>query len=161
MTPARVCGLAFGCGLALVLGVARAAAPAAPAPAPEARPPAYIGHWKADGDAAPDMPAILSLEGATLALRPKPKARPVCKGAFALQPEKPGTVYRNAEGRKFVAGSLGSLPTFLLNIEPGTCPVTASQWRISFPLPYDRRHMELIEYQGGRATGSRRYVRAD
>lgn len=148
LSPATLAGivLALGC-----------------APSALAKPPQYEGHWQADGNAAASgtPSAILTIEGTKLSWRPKRKGRPVCAGSFARLDEKPGTVYRDAAGRKFVAGALGSFPTFLLQVDPGTCASTADQWRISFPLAYDKRHMELIEYRNGRPVGARRFVRAE
>jgi hypothetical protein len=121
----------------------------------------FTGQWKSDNPASSAPDAILTLEGTALSWRPNGKAPPMCRGTFALQAEKPGSVYQDARGRKFVAGAVGSFPTFLLSVDPGTCGGGADQWRISFPLPYDRRHMELTEYRGGRPIGYRRMQRVD
>jgi len=129
---------------------------AQPAPADDQ----FIGRWKSDNPASATPDALLTIEGAAFTWRPNAKAPPQCRGTFARQNEKPGTVYLDAHGRKFVAGAIGSFPTYLLKVDPGTCG-GADGWRISFPVPYDRRHMELTEYVGGRPTGYRKMQKVD
>lgn len=151
-------------GIVLGLGCAHPLwAQALQSQAPQSHGPQFVGHWQSDGagTAAEAPSAILSLDEATLSWRPQRRAAPVCKGSFTLTQERPGTVYRNARGEKFVAGSPGSFPTFLLKVNPGSCGGSADAWRLSFPLAYDRRHMELTEYQAGRPIGYRRMLRVD
>jgi hypothetical protein len=133
----------------------------APAAQAQAETPQFLGHWKSDNPASTAPDAVLTIEGATVSWHPKRGAKPMCSGTFALQAEKPGTVYLDAHGRKFVAGMIGSLPTFLLKVDPGTCGGGADAWRLSFPRAYDRRHMELTEYRNGRAIAFRKMQRAD
>lgn len=139
---------------ATLLGLGMASAVAA-------EPQLFLGKWKSDNPASTTPDAVLTFDGDTLSWRPRDKAPPQCSGTFALQPEKPGTVYVNGLGRKFVAGAIGSFPSYLLNVNPGTCGGTADQWRVSFPLAYDRRHMEVTEYKDGKAMAYRRLQRVD
>lgn len=148
--------------LILMLGCAAAAQVQAQTPSPtQAAAPQFMGKWKSANPASTTPDAILTIEGAAVSWRAAPGAKPMCSGAFALQAEKPGTVYLDAKGRKFVAGVIGSFPTFLLKVDPGTCGGGADGWRLSFPLAYDRGHMELTEYRNGRPIAFRRMQRAD
>ena len=87
------------------------------------------------------------------------KSAPACVQPFTLKKESPGTVYTNGHGTKFVAGALGSLPTYLLTLGPATCGSPAEEVRISFPLVYDIKHIEFIEYVHGKPVSSRRFYR--
>jgi hypothetical protein len=89
----------------------------------------------------------------------KDKSLPRCVWQFTLKQDKPGTVYTNARGTKFVAGAPGSIPTYLLQVSPGTCGSASEEVRINYPLIYDTRHIELIEYATGKPVNVRRFHR--
>jgi hypothetical protein len=116
-----------------------------------AEPLPFTGRWLAD-----DHPEaqVLRIKDASMSWR-----EPACVRQFTLKKEKPGTVYRDGRGRKFVAGALGSMPTYLLKLDAGTCGSPADEMRISFPLVYDINHIELIEYALGKPVSARRLHR--
>jgi hypothetical protein len=147
--------------LAGLAGALLCLACAASAPSALAQAPQFTGHWKSDNPASAAPDAVLTIEGASLSWRPKRHAPPMCSGTFALQAEKPGSVYVDGRGKKFVGGAIGSFPTYLLKVDPGTCGGGADSWRLSFPLAYDRVHMALTEYRNGRPIGFRRLRRVD
>jgi len=140
--------------LALVCGLA--CAPAALAEAPP-----FLGRWQLD-DPVPAQSAYttLNIKGTKLAWRGKGKSAPACTHQFELKQEAPGTTYRNGRGTQFVAGYPGSLPTFLLAIKGSDCASPVDAVRISYPLVYDVRHIEVIEYVAGKAVSARRLRRA-
>jgi len=113
-----------------------------------AEPLPYIGKWIPDAQASSDW--TLTVKDTSMSWRGPDKSAPACVQAFELKTEKPGTVYIDGRGFRFVAGSLGSLPTYLFRLGPNTCGGPADEVRISFPLVYDRQHIELIEYAGGK-----------
>ena len=123
-----------------------------------ADPVPFAGRWLADDDAASPYTA-LTVKGDTIAWQGRDKSVPKCVRQFAVRPEKPGTVYLNARGTKFVAGAKGSIPTYLLQLDDGTCGSASPAVRISYPLIYDTQHIELIEYAAGKPVGVRRFHR--
>jgi hypothetical protein len=124
-----------------------------------AEPVPFAGRWLADDQTAPYT--TLTVKGDTLSWHGPDKSVPKCVRQFTVQPEKPGTVYTNARGTKFIAGFKGSIPTFLLQLDSGTCGSGGSAVRINYPLIYDTRHIELIEYAGGKPVGARRFHRKE
>lgn len=140
--------------LALVCGLA--CAPATPAEGPP-----FLGRWQLD-EPVPAQAAYtaLHIKGTSLAWRGPGKSSPACTHRFALKPEPAGTTYRNGRGTQFVAGVAGSLPTYLLAIQGSDCASPVDAVRISYPLVYDVRHIEVIEYAGGKPVSARRMHRA-
>jgi hypothetical protein len=142
-------------------GLAAAVFSLAGVPAPAAPPAPFFGTW-IDAAGCCDMgEAKLTIEGNTVTWNGTAKTPAACSTTFALEKEAAGTVYRDARGRRFLAGMPGSLPTFLLRIDPRACGGRADRIRVSFPLAYDKRHIELSEYRDGRPVGYRRLVRID
>lgn len=142
---ARLLAIAFGLGWA---------------PALLAQPLPLAGRWLPDAPAAaPDAYTVLTIKDSTLSWSGTKRSAPRCVQKFVLKKEKPGTVYLDGRGTRFVAGSLGSLPTYLLQLGAGTCASTADAARISFPLVYDTNHIEFIEYANGKPLSSRRFHR--
>jgi len=144
-TAARLCAvaMALGCGPALL-----------------AQDLLFTGRWLPDDAAAdPRAYAVLSIEAARMSWHGAKTAPPGCGRAFVLQAEKPGTEYADGRGIKFVAGTAGSLPTYLLKVTASTCGGKEDAIRISFPRAYDRAHMELIQYVQGKPVSSRRFHR--
>lgn len=135
---------------AFVLGLA-CAAPLLAAPLP------LHGRW------LPDEPeagrAVLTIKEATLSWRGRNPPAPACAQDYVLIKERPGTVYTDGRGTKFVAGSPGSIPTYLMTLGAGTCGTPGEQVRVRFPLIYDINHIEFIEYAAGRPVNARRLHR--
>jgi hypothetical protein len=143
MFLARLVAVAAGLGCA-------ASALAEPAP--------FAGRWLADDpDASPYT--TLTVKGDTMSWHGRDKSVPKCVRQFAVQQERPGTVYTNARGTKFVAGAKGSIPTYLLRLDGTTCGSGSSAVRINYPLIYDTQHIELIEYAAGKPVGVQRFHR--
>jgi hypothetical protein len=127
-----------------------------------AEPVPFAGRWLADdADSHAESPyTTLTVKGDTMAWHGRDKSVPRCVRQFAVQQEKPGTVYTNARGTKFVAGAKGSIPTYLLQLDAGsTCGSASLAVRINYPLIYDTQHIELIEYAAGKPVGVRRFHR--
>jgi hypothetical protein len=123
-----------------------------------AEPVPFAGRWLADDpDGSPYT--TLTVKGDTMSWHGPDKSVPKCTRQFALRPEKPGSVYVNARGTKFVAGAKGSIPTYLLQLDGGTCGTASAAVRINYPLIYDTQHIELIEYAGGKPVGAQRFHR--
>jgi hypothetical protein len=119
-----------------------------------------FGKWAPDeGAGAKAGSPALTIEGSKLSWSGSKDGQPACVREFTLREERPGTVYTNGRGTKFVAGAKGSLPTFLLRIGASTCARTADAVRISFPLVYDSRHIEVLELAQGRVIASQRFYR--
>lgn len=123
-----------------------------------AEPVPFAGRWLADDDAAAPY-TTLTVKGDSLSWHGPDKSVPKCVRQFTLLKEKPGTVYTNARGTKFVAGAKGSIPTYLLQLDGGTCGPVSSVLRINYPLIYDVQHIELIDYAAGKPLGARRFHR--
>jgi hypothetical protein len=123
-----------------------------------AEPVPFAGRWLADDHTASPY-TTLTVKGDTIAWHGPDKSVPKCVRQFAVQQERPGTVYMNARGTKFVAGAKGSIPTYLLQLDGGTCGSASSAVRINYPLIYDTQHIELIEYAAGKPVGAQRFHR--
>lgn len=123
-----------------------------------AEPAPFSGRWLADDDAAAAY-TTLTVKGDRMTWHGPDKSVPKCARQFTLLTEKPGTVYTNARGTKFVAGAKGSIPTYLLQLDGGTCGPAGSVLRINYPLIYDTQHIELIEYSTGKPVGAQRFHR--
>jgi hypothetical protein len=139
--------LAIACGLGAV-------------PAVPAQPLPFAGEWLRD--APPGAPASypgLNIQDGSIAWSSPGKSMPACVQQFALKQEKPGTVYADGRGTRFVAGAKGSLPTYLLHLSGSTCSGVEDEVRISFPMVYDKDHIEFIEYANGRPISARRFHR--
>jgi hypothetical protein len=124
-------------------------------PALHAAPLPFAGRWLPDDDEA-----VLTIKDASLSWRGPDKSAPACTREFVLKTEKPGTVYRDGRGTRFVAGAKGSLPTYLLQLGAGNCDSPADEMRISYYLVYDVKHIEVIEYAKGKPVNSRRFHKA-
>jgi hypothetical protein len=130
-------------------------------PALHAAPLPFAGRWLPDDSQAAEAPAtILTIKDASLSWRGPDKSAPACTREFVLKTEKPGTVYRDGRGTRFVAGAKGSLPTYLLQLGAGNCDSPADEMRISYYLVYDIKHIEVIEYAKGKPVSSRRFHKA-
>jgi hypothetical protein len=125
-----------------------------------AEPLPFAGRWLADDRQQAPADTVLTIKEASLSWRGPDKSVPVCTREFVLKQEKPGTVYRDGRGTRFVAGAPGSLPTYLLTLGAGNCDRPADEVRISYYLVYDVRHIEVIEYVNGRPLGSQRFHKA-
>lgn len=146
---ANVAGVILGLGHGAAL-----LAQTSPLPLP------YAGSWLLDDPAAPSNAATrLTIDGARLSLRGRDRSQPACVQDFVQQKEKPGTVYANGQGKRFVASASGSFPTFLLKIGTSTCGGAVDHVRISFPLPYNKDQMEFIDYAQGKPLSARRFHR--
>jgi hypothetical protein len=121
----------------------------------------FAGRWLLDAD--PKAPAaaytVLSIEGERMTWSGPRKATPPCVQEFALKQERPGTVYVDGRGTKFLAGVKGSIPTYLLQLRSSTCGRSGEDTRIRYPLVYDTRHIEVIGYVNGKPVSSRRFHR--
>jgi hypothetical protein len=118
----------------------------------------FSGRWLLEHPAQAQEPyAVLSVKGNSLAWSAANKRAPTCVQQFEVKPEKPGTVYTDGRGTRFVAGAPGSIPTYLLKLVAGTCPGIEEEVRIRYPLVYDTTHIEIIEYVKGKPVSSRRF----
>jgi hypothetical protein len=120
----------------------------------------FAGRWLLDD--RPDAQApytALTIKGESLSWSGPDKSALACVQEFVLKKEKPGTEYADGRGIKFVAGVKGSMPTYLLQLRSSTCGRTGEDVRISYPLVYDTRHIEVIEYVSGKPVSSRRFRR--
>jgi hypothetical protein len=125
-----------------------------------AEPLPFTGQWLLDdASGAQAVYTKLSITAGNMSWSGSKKSTPGCVQQFVLRTENPGTVYTNGRGTEFVAGVKGSLPTYLLKIGASSCSNTAVDLRISYPLVYDTRHIDLIEYVDGKPVSSRRFVR--
>jgi len=126
----------------------------------QAEPMPFAGRWQVDDDTEPQAGyTTLVVKGDTMSWHGKDRSLPKCVRQFTLKREKPGTVYTNARGTKFIAGAPGSIPTYLLQMSPGTCGSAGEEVRINYPLIYDTSHIELIEYASGKPASGRRFHR--
>jgi hypothetical protein len=120
----------------------------------------FSGRWQLDNPTqAQALYAVLSVKGESLAWSAANKRAPTCVQQFEVKQEKPGTVYTDGRGTKFVAGAPGSIPTYLLKLVSTTCPGIEEEVRIRYPLVYDIAHIEIIEYVKGKPVSSRRFSR--
>ena len=116
------------------------------------------GRWLLD-DGQKGAYTDLRIEGGSLTWRAADKSAPTCTQAFVLKNEARGTEYANGRGTRFVSGVPGSLPTYLLTIGAGSCKGIEDALRIIYPLVYDTRHIEIIEYVKGKPVTARRFHR--
>ena len=119
----------------------------------------FSGRWLLDDHPDAQTYTTLTIKGPNLTWTGPDKSVPPCVQQFELKKENPGTVYRDVHGTKFVAGALGSLPTYLLNISASTCGGVGEDVRIRYHLVYDVSHIEFIEYAQGKPVSARRFHR--
>jgi len=121
----------------------------------------FAGRWLLDEQpgAAPSAYPVLTIKGDTLSWGGPTKSAPKCAQQFVLQKERPGTMYTNAHGTKFIAGFPGSIPTYLLKLSTNNCAGGADAVRISYPMVYGTRQIEVLEYLNGKAVSARRFHR--
>jgi hypothetical protein len=120
----------------------------------------FTGRWLLDDD--PEAQAaytVLTIKGERLSWSGPNKSAPGCVQEFVVKKENPGMVYVDGRGTKFIAGVKGSIPTYLLQLRTSTCGRIGEEVRIRYPLVYDTRHIELIEYVNGKPVSSRRFHR--
>jgi hypothetical protein len=118
------------------------------------------GRWLLDDHTDAQAPyTVLVIKDMRLSWSGPSRSAPKCVQEFVLQDEKPGTVYADGHGTRFVAGVKGSIPTYLLKLSASTCGGVGEQVRIRFPLIYDTKHIEFIEYANGKPATSRRFRR--
>lgn len=121
----------------------------------------FAGKWLLDED--PKAPAaaytMLDIGEGAMTWTGSAKSTPRCVQEFALKEEKPGAVYVDGRGTRFVAGLKGSIPTYLLQLRASTCGRAGETTRIRYPLVYDTRHIEVIGYVGGKPVSARRFHR--
>lgn len=120
----------------------------------------FAGKWLLDEDPkAPAAYTVLRIEDGRLRWTGPARGTPECVQEFVLKEEKPGTVYVDGRGTRFVAGLKGSIPTFLLQLRASTCGRAGETTRIRYPLVYDIQHIEVIGYVGGKPVSARRFHR--
>jgi hypothetical protein len=120
----------------------------------------FTGRWLPDDRPEAQVSwTSLTIKGERMTWSGPNKSAPTCVQEFVLKKENPGTVYVDGRGIKFVAGAKGSIPTYLLQLRTSTCGRIGEDIRISYPLVYDTRHIELIEYLNGKPVSSRRFHR--
>jgi hypothetical protein len=120
----------------------------------------FTGRWLLDED--PQAPAaymVLTIKGESMTWSGPDKATPTCMQEFVLKQERPGTMYIDGRGTRFLAGVKGSIPTYLLQLRTSTCGRIGEETRIRYPQVYDTRHIEVIEYVNGKPVSSRRFHR--
>jgi hypothetical protein len=139
--------------LAMLAGLG-CAAPALAQPLP------FAGRWLLDDGPGPQAAYTrLSIEDGRMTWTGPGKATPPCVQAFVLKPERPGTVYVDGRGTRFLAGVKGSIPTWLLQLRSSSCGRTGEDTRVRYPLVYDTRHIEVIGYVNGKPVSARRFHR--
>jgi len=120
----------------------------------------FAGRWLLDAQPASQATyTVLSVKDDRLRWSGPNKSVPPCEQEFALKKEKPGTVYLDGRGTRFLAGFPGSIPTYLLTLRSSTCGRAGDDVRIRYPLIYDTQHIEVIEYENGKPVSSRRFHR--
>jgi hypothetical protein len=139
--------------LAMLLGLA-----CAPSVLAQSLP--FTGRWVLDqGQDAQAVYTVLTVKGERLSWSGPNRSAPGCAQEFVMKKDNPGTVYVDGRGTKFVAGVQGSIPTYLLQLRTSTCGRIGEDVRIRYPLVYDTRHIEFIEYVNGKPVSSRRFHR--
>ncbi|RYF05256.1 MAG: hypothetical protein EOO78_01890 [Oxalobacteraceae bacterium] len=121
----------------------------------------FAGRWLPEqppGTAAAAHP-VLTIKGDRMSWSGPVKSAPACVQQFVLQNEKPGTMYVNGRGTKFIAGVTGSLPTYLLKLRANACAGGADAVRIIYPTVYGSRQIEVLEYVNGKVVSARRMHR--
>jgi hypothetical protein len=120
----------------------------------------FTGRWLLDEDPqAPAAYTVLTIKGESMTWSGPDKATPTCMQEFVLKQERPGTMYIDGRGTRFLAGVKGSIPTYLLQLRTSTCGRIGEETRIRYPQVYDTRHIEVIEYVNGKPVSSRRFHR--
>jgi hypothetical protein len=120
----------------------------------------FAGHWLLDdGPGARMAYTRLAIDGERMTWSGPDKATPACVQEFLLKPERPGTMYVDGRGTRFLAGVKGSIPTYLVQLRSSTCGRTGEDTRIRYPLVYDTQHIEVIGYVKGKPVSSRRFRR--
>lgn len=120
----------------------------------------FAGRWLLEEPAPAGLAyPTLTVKDTSMTWSGRDKSVPPCVQQFTLKKEAPGTSYTNGRGTKFIAGITGSLPTYLLRIDSNSCKGIEEEVRISYPLVYDTRHIEVIEYVKGKPVTSRRFRR--
>jgi hypothetical protein len=121
----------------------------------------FAGRWLLDEQ--PGVPAaaypVLTVRGDRMSWGGLKKSAPTCVQQFVLQNEKPGTMYVNGRGTKFMAGVTGSLPTYLLKLRANGCAGGADAVRIIYPLVYRSGQIEVLDYVNGKVVSARRMHR--
>jgi hypothetical protein len=139
--------------LAMLLGLA-----CAPSVLAQSLP--FTGKWLLDdGQDAQAAYTRLAIKGESMTWSGADKSAPGCVQEFVPKKENPGTVYIDGRGTKFLAGLKGSIPTYLLQLRTSSCGRAGEEVRIRYPLVYDTRHIEVIEYVNGKPLSSRRFHR--
>ena len=121
----------------------------------------FAGRWLPEqqpGAAAAAYP-VLTIKGDSMSWGGPTRSAPACVQQFVLQNEKPGTMYVNGRGIKFIAGVAGSLPTYLLKLRTNGCAGGADAVRIIYPTVYGSRQIEVLEYVNGKVVSARRLHR--
>lgn len=145
----------FSCALLSTLLLGLASAPGA-----LAQPLPFAGKWLLDEDPkAPAAYTVLRIEDGAMTWTGPARSTPKCVQEFVLQEEKPGTMYVDGRGTRFLAGLKGSIPTYLLQLRSSTCGRAGETTRIRYPLVYDTEHIEVIGYVGGKPVSARRFHR--
>jgi len=131
------------------------------APAVLAQDMPFAGRWLLDDQPGMAAPAysILTIKAGKMSWSGPARSAPKCVQQFVLQKERPGTMYANGRGTKFVAGVQGSLPTYLLTLGANDCAGGADAVRIIYPMVYGSGQIEVIEYVNGKAVSARRLHR--
>jgi hypothetical protein len=131
------------------------------APAVPAQDLPFAGRWLLDDQPGVAAPAysVLTIKGDKMSWSGPASSAPKCVQQFVLQKERPGTMYANGRGTKFVAGVQGSLPTYLLKLGANDCAGGADAVRIIYPMVYGSGQIEVIEYVNGKAVSARRLHR--
>jgi hypothetical protein len=120
----------------------------------------FAGQWLLDEGPGPRAAYTrLAVEDGRMRWSGPDKATPPCVQEFVLKPERPGTVYADGRGTRFLAGVKGSIPTWLLQLRSSSCGRAGEDTRIRYPLVYDTRHIEVIGYVNGKPVSSRRFHR--
>lgn len=120
----------------------------------------FAGRWVLDAPAGTQAPyTALTIKNDSMAWSGPNKAAPKCVDEFVVRNERPGSVYVDGHGTKFVAGALGSLPTYLLKLSASTCGTLELDVRITYPLVYRTNRIDVIDYVAGKPVSSRRFRR--
>jgi hypothetical protein len=143
--------------LAALFGLA-CAGPAFAQSLPQSLP--FTGRWLLDDDPGPTAAYTrLDIDDGRMTWTGPDKATPSCVQAFVVKPERPGTVYVDGRGTRFLAGVKGSIPTWLLQLRSSSCGRAGEDTRIRYPLVYDTQHIEVIGYVNGKPVSARRFHR--
>jgi hypothetical protein len=120
----------------------------------------FEGRWLLDDGPGPKaVYTRLNIEGGSMTWTGADKRTSPCVQQFEVKQERPGTVYVDGRGTRFLAGVKGSIPTYLLQLRASTCGRAGEETRIRYPLVYDTQHIEVIGYVNGKPVSSRRFHR--